>query len=128
MAISLALFFSTLVIVSLLWAYFINIYEVKYISSEQLLIADNNSILIIDVIPVNSLGNKALFRTARANFYIEEGEHLIDILSDKMETDRFTIRSRKTEGDVVILIKSTKSYLPVKLMIPILAKNKDNYL
>lgn len=128
MAISLVLLFSIIVIVSLIWAYFINIYEVKYVSSEELLIADNHSVLNIDVVPVNSFGNKALFRSAEANFYIEEGEHLIDILSDKMATGRLTIRSKKAEGEVVILIKSQKSYLPIKLVIPIRAKNKDNYL
>ena len=128
MAISLGLLFSIIVIVSLVWAYFINIYEVKYVSSEEVLIADNNSVLNIYVVPVNSFGNKALFRSAKASFYIEEGEHLIDILSDKMETDRLTIKSRKSVGEVVIVIKSQKSYLPIKLVIPIHAKNKDNYL
>jgi hypothetical protein len=128
MVISLVLLASISVIGSLIWAYFINIYEVKYVSSEELLIADNSSILNIDVVPINSLGNKALFRSAEANFYIEEGEHLIDILSDEMKTDRFTIRSKMAEGVVVILIKCQKSYLPTKLVIPIRIKNKDNYL
>lgn len=128
MAISLVLLLSTTVIGTIVWSYFINIYEVKYVSSEELLIADNNSILNIDVVPVNSLGKRALFRSAEANFYIEEGGDLIDILSDKMNTCRFTIKSKATEGEVVIMIKCQKSFLPVKMVIPIHAKNEDDYL
>ena len=115
-------------IVSMLWMYFINIYEVKYVASSELLYADNSSQLSIDVIPINSFGNRALFRSIVADFHIEEGKDLIDILSDKSNTNRFTIRSRKSEGEVVILIKCEKAYLPVKVEIPVRVKNKDNYL
>jgi hypothetical protein len=108
--------------------YFINIYEVKYIPSGELLIADNSSLLNIDVVPINSFGKRALFRNVEADFFIEEGEELVDILSDRSETSRFTIRSKTMEGEVVILVKCKKSYLPVKIVIPIYVKNEENYL
>jgi hypothetical protein len=128
MSIGLLLVILLTVTISLVWMYFINIYEVKYIQSEEILIADESSLVNIDVLPLNSFGNKALFRTAEADFYIEEGGHLIDILSERSKTSRLTIRSKNREGEVVILIKSKKSYLPVKIVIPVKVKNEENYL
>jgi hypothetical protein len=128
MSFGLLLIIILAVTVSLVWMYFVNIYEVKYVPSEELLVADDSSQLNIDVVPVNSFGNRALFRNVEADFFIEEGEELIDILSDRSETSRFTIKSKNTEGEVVILVKCKKSYLPVKIVIPIYVKNEDNYL
>jgi hypothetical protein len=116
------------VFVSLAWMYLISIYELKYVPSSPSLVTGGNSELSIDVIPLNSFGKKALFRTAQADFFVEEGEDLIDILSASRNTARFKIRSRESEGEVVILIKSKKSLLPIKIVIPIYQKNKDNYL
>ena len=128
MTLAVILSVSVIAVLSLVWMYFINIYEVKYVTSNEILFADNISQLSIDVIPINSFGNRAFLRSAEADFYIEKGSHLIDILSDKRSTGRFTIRARKGEGKVVILIKCKKAYLPVKVEIPVCVKNKNNYL
>jgi hypothetical protein len=128
MSIGLLVIILSATAVTLVWMYFINIYEVKYIPSEELLIADNSSLLNIDVVPINSFGKRAILRNVEADFFIEEGEELVDIMSDRSETNRFTIRSKNIEGEVVILVKCKKSYLPVKIVIPIYVKNEENYL
>jgi hypothetical protein len=128
MVIAIILFVSGTAALSLVWMYFINIYEVKYVTSNEILFADNNSRLSIDVVPINAFGQRALLRSVEADFYIEKGSHLIDIISDKRSTERFTIKSRKEQGKVVVLIKCDKAYLPVKVEIPVCVKNRENSL
>lgn len=115
------------VIGSLVWMYLINIYEVKFVPSNKSLVADEASVINIDVIPLNSFGDKALFRSIKADFYIESGSELIEIISSEKDTESFTIKSKNSEGEVVILIKCKMSLIPIKIHIPIISKNIENY-
>ena len=111
------------VFVLLLGGYFFlyNIYGSEVKRSAQNLYADISSEMTIEVIPINSLGKKALFRKSLATFEIVEGLELIEIIELNKESGFIKIRSKGKAGLVGIKIKSEHSLLPEYIEIEILA-------
>jgi len=111
----------------LLWLYVINIYEVKINLSSNSLIADDNSTITVEVVPLNSFGKRALGRVSKADFFIEEGHELVEILSGERNSQTLKLRAKSQPGRVIILIKSEDSLLPAKIVIPVEKNKKENY-
>jgi hypothetical protein len=115
----------TIVIISLLvggllfYHYFINIYEVTVSSKPEALYADNQSEVVISVVPLNSFGWRALFRTASAEFVIKEGLPLVEIIKIDKVNGRLILKAKSEKGKVVIEIKSPFSLLPTIIEIPV---------
>jgi len=102
------------VLIVLLFGYFFlyNIYGSEVRKSNDFLFADPQSEMMIEVIPVNGLGSKALFRTSSAKFEIIEGNDLIEIISKDESKGTLKIRSLGEPGRVGIKIKSQHSLIP----------------
>ncbi len=95
------------------YQYVIKIYESTVKVEPQNLFADNQSIVTISVIPLNSFGWKALFRKSPAEFEIIEGGSLVEIeLLDK-EEGKLILKAKSDGGKVVVKIKSKHSLLPM---------------
>ena len=115
----------TIVIISLLvggllfYHYFINIYEVIVSSEPEALYADNQSEVVISVVPLNSFGWRALFRTASAEFVIKEGLPLVEIIKIDKVNGRLILKAKSEKGKVVVEIKSPFSLLPTIIEIPV---------
>ena len=111
------------VFVLLLAGYFFlyNIYGSEVIRNPQNLYAQSSSEMIIEVIPINAMGKKALFRSSSAVFEIVEGIDLIEIIEYTKEIGFIKIRSKGKAGLVGIKIKSQHSLLPEYIEIEILA-------
>ena len=86
------------------------------------LYADPSSEMTIEVVPVNSLGRKARFRTSSAKFEIVEGIDLIEVTSIIKNPVLIKIRSKGKPGLVGIKIKSQHSLLPEYIEIEILPR------
>ena len=103
----------------LFYHYFINIYEVTVSSKPEALYADNQSEVVISVVPLNSFGWRALFRTASAEFVIKEGLPLVEIIKIDKVNGRLILKAKSEKGKVVIEIKSPFSLLPTIIEIPV---------
>jgi len=99
--------------------YFINIYEVTVSAEPEALYADNQSEVVIWVVPLNSFGWKALFRTASAEFEIKEGLPLVEIIKIDRENGKMILKAKSEKGKIVIEIKSPFSLLPTIIEIPV---------
>jgi len=112
------------VLIVLLFGYFFlyNIYGSEVRKSNDFLFADPQSEMMIEVIPVNGLGSKALFRTSSAKFEIIEGNDLIEIISKDESKGTLKIRSLGEPGRVGIKIKSQHSLIPEYIEIQIEAR------
>ncbi|MDP2302727.1 MAG: hypothetical protein Q8N03_09945 [Ignavibacteria bacterium] len=97
--------------------YIFSIYELTYQQNTTKLFADEQSILIIEAIPVNALGKKAPFRNANTKFEIREGSDLVDVLINDYESGIIKIRAKSRTGKVVIHSKSQFSLLPTSFEI-----------
>lgn len=116
------IYLSITVFVLLLAGYFFlyNIYGSEVVRNPQTLYAQSSSEMIIEVIPINAMGKKAMFRSSSAAFEIVEGIDLIEIIEYKKEIGFFKIRSIGKAGLVGIKIKSEHSLLPEYIEIEIL--------
>lgn len=101
------------------YQYLINIYEVTVLVEPKELFADNQSQLTIMTIPLNSMGRKAWFREAPAEFNIKEGKDLIEIVLADSESGVLMIKSKSNTGIVILEIKSKYSLLPILVEITI---------
>ena len=54
--------------------------------------------MTIEVVPVNALGSKAVFRTSSAKFEIVEGNDLIEVTLENMKNGVLKIRSKGKPG------------------------------
>ena len=111
-----------IVFIFLLAGYFFlyNIYGSEIRRSPKNLFAETSSEMIIKVVPINALGNKAWFRLSSAKFEIIEGANLIQIVELKPEAGLLKIRSKGKVGVVGIKLKSQHSLLPEYIEIEIL--------
>jgi hypothetical protein len=108
-----------LIIGFLFYQYLINIYEVTVLVEPEALYADNQSTVIVSVIPLNSFGWKALFRTVTAEFEIEEGNTLVETIKADTKNGKLFLRAKYETGKVTIKIKSEYSLLPTTVEIPV---------
>ena len=110
-------------IVLLLGYFFLyNIYGSEVRKSTPNLFADPESEMTIEVIPVNALGSKAVFRTSSAEFEIVEGSDLIEVKLENNKDGVLQIRSKGVSGVVGIKIKSEHYLLPEYIEIEILSR------
>jgi hypothetical protein len=97
--------------------YIFSIYEVTYKITPDKLYADNNSALIIEVVPINSFGWKAPFRKTFSEFTINEGKDLVEVIFQDNSNGILRIRAKEKPGKVSITIKSNYSLLPSTIEI-----------
>jgi hypothetical protein len=102
------------VLIILLLGYFFlyNIYGSEVRRIPENLFADTESNITIEVIPINALGTKAIFRTSSAKFEIIEGKNLVEVISLNEKNGQLKIRSLGEPGKVGIKIKSQHSLFP----------------
>ncbi len=109
-----------IVIGFLFYNYIFNIYEVNYDVSTKEIFADNQSVVKINVFPVNGLGFKVPFRKSNVKFYITEGKELIDIIKLDENSGEIILKAKNQTGKVVIKFKSKYSLFPSIVEINIL--------
>jgi hypothetical protein len=97
--------------------YIFSIYEVVYKVAPAKLYADNSSTLVIEAVPINSFGWKAPFRKSYAEFTVNDGRELIDILSIDNDIGILKLKAKEKPGKVSITIKSRYSLLPSTIEI-----------
>lgn len=81
------------------------------------LYADNSSSLVIETVPLNSLGWKAPLRNSPAVFTITEGRDLIDIIFIDKIKGIIKIRAKDKPGTISITIKPVFSLFPSTIEI-----------
>lgn len=97
--------------------YIFSIYEVTYKITPDKLYADNTSTLIIEVVPINSLGWRAPFRKPDAEFTFYEGKELIEVVFLNNLNGILKLRAKEKSGKVSVTIKSKYSLLPSTIEI-----------
>ncbi len=103
----------------LFYKYFINIYETTVEVEPEKLFADNQSSVIISVIPLNAFGWKALFRSSSAEFEIIEGKFLAEIQLIDSDHGKLILKAKSETGKIVVKIKSKYSLFPMIVEIPV---------
>ncbi len=88
-------------------------------SEPEALYADNQSEVVVSVVPLNSFGWRALFRTASAEFEIKEGLPLVEIIKIDKANGKMILKAKSEKGKVVIEIKSPFALLPTIIEIPV---------
>jgi len=124
---SIIIFISFLLLLSaglIFYKYFINIYETTVSVEPAELYADNQSLATVSVVPLNSLGWKALFRTSPAEFEIIEGGSLAEIVFMDSGKGKLILKAKSVTGRIVINIISEYSLLPMRVEVPV----HHNYL
>ncbi len=118
----ITIYLTIFVLILLLGGYFFlyNIYGTEVRRLPQNLFADHTSEMTIEVIPINALGKKAIFRNSSATFSIVEGSELIEVIENDESRGLLKIRSKGISGLVGIKIKSEHSLLPEFIEIEIL--------
>ncbi|MEI7810896.1 MAG: hypothetical protein WCJ01_00565 [Ignavibacteria bacterium] len=96
-----------------------NIYEVSFKVSDVVLFADNKSTSIIEVIPLNSFGNRVPFRKSPAEFQIVEGVDLVEIIQNDIDNGILTLKAKDMPGKITVRIKSEYSLMPSLIEISI---------
>jgi hypothetical protein len=113
---NLLIFFISAVLVLLtagvIWKYYFNIYEIECVTNKNILWSDNQSKVIINCLPINSLGLKIPFRNSHVVFSIIEGNELVDIIQKDEMKGMLLLKSKFEEGKVLIKITSRYSLLP----------------
>lgn len=112
------IFLLLLIILSYYFLY--NIYGSVIKKEPENLYADTSSEMRLYVVPINSLGFKALFRSSSASFDIVEGKDLVEIVYLNQAKGILKIRSKGKTGTIGIKIKSEHSLLPDYVEIEIL--------
>ena len=97
--------------------YLFSIYEVTYKITPDKLYADNTSTLVIEVIPLNSFGWRAPFRKAPAEFMINEGQNLVEIISNNQSIGVLKLKAKEKSGKISVTIKSKYSLFPSTIEI-----------
>jgi hypothetical protein len=116
------IYFAIFLFVSITFSYFFlfNIYGNEIRNKPVQLYAVQSELMFIEVVPINALGTRALFRNSSASFEVIEGLNLIEIVEENNSKGLLKIRSKGQAGVVGIKIKSQYSLLPEYLEIKIL--------
>ncbi|HED08589.1 MAG TPA: hypothetical protein ENI57_10775 [Ignavibacteria bacterium] len=114
MKIEYLIIFSLLIfiIVYVIHLYVYSIYEVTAVAKPGTLHSDNNSKTIIRVIPINSLGKKAPFRSVPVCFNLIEGKNLVSIEYKNNKKGITVLKVKDKPGIVKIEITSKYSLFP----------------
>lgn len=109
-----------LLIVSLAAYYFVfNIYEVTYKMEPHNLYADNQSLIKITTVPLNSFGRRAPFRHSFTTYEITSGRELIEIILEDRQYGILILKAKNITGKVNVFVKSEHSFLPSSFEINI---------
>ncbi len=102
------------VLVLLIFVYYFlyNVYGVEIRKNPKNLYADQTETMQIEVVPVNAMGSKALFRSSSATFEIIDGAELIEVIKKNESKGILIITSTGKTGIVGIKIVSNYSLLP----------------
>lgn len=103
---------SFLILLILFYYFIYNVYGVIIKKNPDNLYTDQSETMKIEVVPVNALGTKALFRSSSAHFEIIEGKELIEIVYQEEAKGILIIRSVGKIGTVGIKIETIYSLLP----------------
>lgn len=106
-----------LITVFVVYNYLISIYEVIYQVTPETLFADGRSEIKITAVPLNGIGSKALFRVAEAEYTINEGHNLVDIVKYDKTTGILILRAKNSAGSVNITATSAYALLPSPIKI-----------
>lgn len=107
--------------------YIFNIYEVIIKVEPDLLYADNQSKVELQIVPLNSLGWKAPLRKSPADFEIIEGESLVETEYLNNDEGKLILKAKSETGNVVVKIKSEHSLFPLIAEIPVHPNIALNY-
>ncbi len=99
--------------------YLVSIYEVVYRVTPGELYADSRSEVTITAVPLNALGQKALFRKTAAVYQITEGKELIEIVKNDETNGILKLRAKDRTGIVKIIAKSPYALLPSPINVDI---------
>jgi uncharacterized protein YfaT (DUF1175 family) len=88
------------------------------------LVPDGNSTVTVVVIPNNALGFRTPFVSPNVTFEIEEGKEKVEAipLSDSLS---LRLRAKFQSGEVVILVRTASSLLPIRVVVPIMSQITD---
>ena len=120
--VTLYILISFLIVLLLGYFFLYNIYGSEVRKTPAYLFADPESVITIEVVPVNALGSKAIFRTSSAEFEVVEGNDLIEVTLIDKKNGVLQIRSKGKPGVVGIKIKSQHSLLSEYIEIEILPR------
>ncbi len=112
--------FAAFIIISILtfvWFYLFNIYEVKIHVVTESRILKTNEKIEINVIPLNSFGTHAFFRNISAEFEILKGSELITI--KYISGSSIAIFSKGEQGNAEILVTPSIGLFPSKITIKV---------
>lgn len=98
-----------------LWLYVFNIYETRITVNPSNLSQNYNSKVVIEAIPLNSFGKKALFRTVSIKYEGISGKDLIRI--EKASNNCLNVYSNGEVGEAEILITPSVGMFPTKVKI-----------
>ncbi len=97
--------------------------DVKIEMKPEILRASTTSELVINVYRVNMLGFKVPFSKIEAQFLVEEGKNLVELI-DEGTGNSVKVRAKGVEGEATIGIYSLKSGMQIrKVMIKILPRD-----
>ena len=106
----------------ILYYFIFNIYEIEVTVRPKIVFADPSREIQIEIKPINALGWKVPFRTAKGKFKIVEGNNIVEIIKVKEDVGMFILRSKGIEGTVGIYIESEFSLFPSYVEIHLLSK------
>ena len=102
------------------WFYLLNIYETRISVNPKSLTTHLEAKVVIKVIPLNSLGRRALLRNISARFEIISGASLVKIVESS--SDKIIFKSLGQIGKVKILVTPKIGLFPSKIEIIIVAE------
>ena len=107
------------------WLFLFNIYEIKVLVSPEYLTNKKKSKIEINVVPLNSFGNKAVFREVTAKFSIAEGEDIIENFDVNIDSNRVSIESNGKLGKIVVIVEAEYGLFPTLVEIPVVDHFSD---
>jgi hypothetical protein len=82
--------------------------------------ADNESVVEITCVPLNSFGFRAPLRNAKAEYEVVEGSDIVEVIENDRDHGIMKLKSLNTTGVVKVRVISNRSLLPGLIEIPIL--------
>ncbi len=102
------------------WFYLFNIYETRILVNPKSLTTHLDAKVVVKVIPLNSLGRRALLRNISARFEIISGASLVKNV--ERSSDKIIFQSLGQIGKVEILVTPKIGLFPSKIEIIIVAE------
>ena len=84
--------------ITVVYYFVFNIYEVVYSVNPKELFADNESEIVLEAVPVNSLGMRVPFRSVSASFQLIEGRDLVDVVLTDNKKGKLILKAKKKTG------------------------------